>query len=43
VEDGMDDFLTKPVGLQDLREKLSRWLPALESEAVAAGSINGES
>jgi signal transduction histidine kinase/AmiR/NasT family two-component response regulator len=32
-EDGMDDFLTKPVGLQALRETLSRWLPAIESAA----------
>jgi signal transduction histidine kinase/AmiR/NasT family two-component response regulator len=34
VEDGMDDFLTKPVGLQDLREKLSHWLPSIESQTV---------
>ncbi len=26
-EDGMDDFLTKPVGMQALRQTLSRWLP----------------
>jgi CheY-like chemotaxis protein len=34
LEDGMDDFLTKPLEQHALQITLSRWLPALKSEAV---------
>jgi CheY-like chemotaxis protein len=30
---GMDDFLSKPVQLQDVAEMLRRWLPPQEGEA----------
>jgi signal transduction histidine kinase/ActR/RegA family two-component response regulator len=32
LEDGMDDFLTKPLAQLALQQTLSRWLPALKSE-----------
>jgi CheY-like chemotaxis protein len=28
LESGMDDYLTKPVRLEELRQTLSRWLDA---------------
>jgi len=31
---GMDDYLLKPISLSSLSEKLSRWLPGLESVAA---------
>jgi CheY-like chemotaxis protein len=34
LEDGMDDFLTKPLEQQALKQTLSRWLPSSKSEAV---------
>ena len=35
LDDGMDDFLTKPVNKQALHKTLSRWLPVIESVAAA--------
>ena len=29
MEAGMDDYLRKPVSMDDLREKLEAWLPGL--------------
>jgi CheY-like chemotaxis protein len=33
-EDGMDDFLTKPVVMHSLRQLLGRWLPAAKSNVA---------
>ena len=38
---GMDDYLTKPVGLDDLRAVLKRWLGSAESEIIDRDRING--
>ncbi|HKU81595.1 MAG TPA: response regulator, partial [Candidatus Tumulicola sp.] len=39
---GMDDYLTKPVGLDDLRAVLQRWLgESEESEVIDSDRING--
>jgi len=36
TEDGMDDFLTKPVAVQSLQQALGRWLPAIELKMAPA-------
>jgi signal transduction histidine kinase/CheY-like chemotaxis protein len=37
---GMDDFLAKPVSINDLRNKLAQWLPQNHLGAAASGRIN---
>jgi CheY-like chemotaxis protein len=31
---GMDDYISKPVGLEKLREALDRWIPGVGAVAV---------
>ncbi|HEY1654583.1 MAG TPA: response regulator [Candidatus Tumulicola sp.] len=38
---GMDDYLTKPVALDDLRAVLKRWLGSQENEIIDRDHING--
>jgi len=42
-DSGMDDFLSKPLSLDDLRSTLARWLPTVaETETAAAPAVLGE-
>jgi CheY-like chemotaxis protein len=41
-EAGMDEFLTKPLSLDDLHAVLSRWLPGVAEPAVPAAQILSE-
>jgi CheY-like chemotaxis protein len=37
---GMDDYIAKPVSLDDVRDTLARWLPPREGAPVASGSAD---
>jgi len=37
LQAGMDDYLSKPVRLEDLRAMLERWIPVTQTAAVSAG------
>jgi len=37
---GMDDYLAKPVRMEQLRELLDRWLPAKKAAATAGESTS---